>query len=70
MKQVKLTVRKEQDGSLSLYLLHDGLSGSEHRAGPGSLAENPDASDFYGQLEQVRKDYESQGIVVTFSDET
>jgi hypothetical protein len=70
MKQVKLTVRMEQDGSRSLYLLHDEIPGSEHRAGPISLAANPDASAFYARLEQLRKDYESQGVVVTFSDET
>jgi hypothetical protein len=68
MKEVKLTVRKETDGSRSLFLLHDQLS--EHRAGPRTLAANPDAADFYRRAEQVRKDYEGQGVVVTFSDET
>ncbi|CAB3808008.1 hypothetical protein LMG28614_06717 [Paraburkholderia ultramafica] len=68
MKEVKLTVRKEIDGSRSLFLLHDQLS--EHRAGPRTLAANPDAADFYRRVDAVRKDYEAQGVLVKFSDES
>ncbi|MGZ2747539.1 hypothetical protein [Burkholderia stagnalis] len=67
MNMVRMTIRNDVDGSLSLWLESDGYS--EHRASY-ELSENRNHADFRARVAQVRADYEAQGIEVTYIDES
>ena len=63
--QRHLTVKKEQNGSLSLWVKQDDME--SHRCS-GRLAENMDRASFYRLVAQTLSDYHAKGDEVIFTD--